>query len=528
MYIKRVVVFVCFVIYALCVKSQPDSLLSTWNNTENSAENRIAALHEYYKKFFNANYDSANYYIEMALQFAKANELKKYEAKTYIRRSNMARVLGRSEEAEANLKRSLKIGKEIKDSSLLVSAYNHLGILNYKTLKNYYESYLYLSNALDILSVTKDSIYLAQVYNNMGVLYMEVDMLKEAIKIFEKTREVFKIKGDFISELAVKGNLSKLYSQSNQNDKALELGLEVKDSIHLFPRFYRGLMFSILAKVYYDNDRKDSCMKYSRAAVDILTKSKDIYYISALEYLGLSYLPEQPDSALLFGFKALELKDSVRSFSEESVYDLIYKAYKQKGNTEMALEYREKMTSKSEVKKVEARNEIMIKKIKNHLNEQIEEKQKKNSEEKEAMEWRELKNAICIIIGALVLIAILLFYFSYKGRQEALEKEALLKEIETLKSKVAYNSVSLPSQGHFNKQKVDHYTSHKLNESDWAILECMYQNPSITIPKIGESVHMSVGGVKSSLKKMYRIFEINDVTNKKYYLTKAVLELSSK
>ena len=58
------------------------------------------------------------------------------------------------------------------------------------------------------------------------------------------------------------------------------------------------------------------------------------------------------------------------------------------------------------------------------------------------------------------------------------------------------------------REKIESSISTKLNDSDWKILSQLLENPAITNREIAELVSLSFEGVRSSLKKMYRVFDI--------------------
>ena len=92
------------------------------------------------------------------------------------------------------------------------------------------------------------------------------------------------------------------------------------------------------------------------------------------------------------------------------------------------------------------------------------------------------------------------------------EKDFLQKEIQVLKSTAIihmalYNDTSIIGQ--LDRKKIDTATYSLLNDSDWRILTFLCKNPTINNREISEQISLSFEGVRSSLKKMYRIFKIH-------------------
>jgi predicted transcriptional regulator len=78
-----------------------------------------------------------------------------------------------------------------------------------------------------------------------------------------------------------------------------------------------------------------------------------------------------------------------------------------------------------------------------------------------------------------------------------------------------------------NKAKLESHINNKLNETDWKILNLLYDDPIIMNKIIAQEVSLSVEGVSSSLRKMYRLFVIKDGKNKKIALLLESIRISS-
>ena len=78
-----------------------------------------------------------------------------------------------------------------------------------------------------------------------------------------------------------------------------------------------------------------------------------------------------------------------------------------------------------------------------------------------------------------------------------------------------------------NKDLVNAQSHHKLNETDWKILDIICNHPTTSNKEIAKDVFLSVEGVKSSFKKMYELFEITaSPRNKKLALAIKVMKVS--
>lgn len=80
-----------------------------------------------------------------------------------------------------------------------------------------------------------------------------------------------------------------------------------------------------------------------------------------------------------------------------------------------------------------------------------------------------------------------------------------------------------------DRSNIEAHISKELNTSDWLILETLYKYPTKSNNELAEEVNISYDGLRSSLKKMYRLFNIDGkVTNKKLALLVEALRYSMK
>ena len=109
------------------------------------------------------------------------------------------------------------------------------------------------------------------------------------------------------------------------------------------------------------------------------------------------------------------------------------------------------------------------------------------------------------------------------------EKSRLLQQIELIKQKSISASINSDKQNpkfKLDKQKIEATINAKLNETDWKILNIIYDNPSISNREIADKVSLSLEGTSSSLRKMYRIANLKSSGNKKLALVIEVTKIS--
>ena len=77
-----------------------------------------------------------------------------------------------------------------------------------------------------------------------------------------------------------------------------------------------------------------------------------------------------------------------------------------------------------------------------------------------------------------------------------------------------------------DRDKLIAHIDANLNESDWIIIQTLYKDPAISNKELADLVALSVEGTKSSLKKMYKHFEIPSSRSMKLSLIIKVIAIS--
>ncbi|MFT6243403.1 MAG: hypothetical protein ACJA0U_001503 [Salibacteraceae bacterium] len=138
--------------------------------------------------------------------------------------------------------------------------------------------------------------------------------------------------------------------------------------------------------------------------------------------------------------------------------------------------------------------------------------------------------ALIIILTAAVLLFVLIF-FGIRLKRIKSEQAKLLHQFNSLKKapKEKYlNSYLYPKEVTLDRKKIEEATSIKLNESDWKIIHQLIEFPSISNIDLANQVSLSVEGTRSSLKKMYRNFEIPSSRNMRLTLVIKLIYISKK
>jgi ATP/maltotriose-dependent transcriptional regulator MalT len=100
--------------------------------------------------------------------------------------------------------------------------------------------------------------------------------------------------------------------------------------------------------------------------------------------------------------------------------------------------------------------------------------------------------------------------------------------MELFKQRVTVQSISMDGvrdELKLNKKRIEKYLGSSLGDSAWKILNVIYEKPTVSNRDIAKEVFLSVEGVSSSLRRMYRSFDVKSENSKNLkvaLLTKAI------
>jgi hypothetical protein len=122
-----------------------------------------------------------------------------------------------------------------------------------------------------------------------------------------------------------------------------------------------------------------------------------------------------------------------------------------------------------------------------------------------------IKTILLIIIVMFLISSYIILYFKKLKRQ--INTEKLVEELRVLKIKTAIkdrvSNIDNLEKIELNKDEIEKKTNTKLNQTDWKILNILSETPTITNKLLAEKLYLSVPGIRSSLSKMYAVFNID-------------------
>ncbi|MEM7037295.1 MAG: winged helix-turn-helix domain-containing protein [Bacteroidota bacterium] len=213
--------------------------------------------------------------------------------------------------------------------------------------------------------------------------------------------------------------------------------------------------------------------------------------------------------------------------------ELLYAAYKRLGKSKEALEMHELFVALKDSLNDLDMQRSSLQKV---LNYEFEQKALADSLQFSAQQQatnRSIQNERNVwLIGLLALIAISFGFWFIQRRRKQNEQSALRQEIQDLKAEQAkprakdQPTASLSGPTQLVKHRIEAAIGAPLNKTDWKILQILHEKPSIKNPEIAERVSLSRQGVSSSLRKMYRLFELRNTENQRIALVIAAVKFS--
>lgn len=575
---KKLIIILFLVPFITIGQSNYDSLLAEYSNAKMDTV-RMEVAYKLGVHFHYLNLDSAQHYFENMLRLAQELQISKKEA---LALSSVGIIdLGRGD-FELALKRnleSLAISSSIDDPYGVARANINLGIA-YMDMGRYLTSMEYFIQSVKIteneLAKNPDNeadlLSLSRSYGNIGTLHYylgengsgkasrieyekAIAILKKSLplrdKLISSTNPSMQSAGAKDKSITY-SNLGEIYILLEEHDSAMKYANE---AIALYKKFdyLTGIPFCLsnIGKIYAAKGQYEESINSFNKSIE---KFNELGFSNELAevYGGLSNVYKNYANAktttsdnkkiylqraLSYGLQGYMLSNNNTSVAVQKNIALSLKQlYELLGNEKEALKfaniYMAANDSLFSYNKIRALEDLEAK-YQNELNQSKLEKQTLELEkkaliiakkEKETMLW------IWTFIAILLLVTIIIRQKYVKSVQE---REAHINEINQLKQRVMAKiiaekrTVSENSLVMLDKAKIEAAIDGNLNETDWKILNLCYQNPVITNKELADKVLRSLDGTGSSLRKMYRLFDIQGVKNKKVALVMLATQISN-
>jgi tetratricopeptide (TPR) repeat protein len=481
-----------------------------------------------------------DYQYQMILNIAKKNSTLEKWSKLHLANAlnNFAYLssyrYGDIEKALDYLLESVKIQQDIKDYKGLATSYSNIGFI-YNILGKIKEALDYHFKSLNIRDKLSDYDKMAFCYNNIGSVYYTISNYDLALKYYYKAQKIRENKDDQKGIANSYSRIGKIHHKKGDLRLALKhfnKALELQDTIG----YKLGSVTTLinLGKVNISLNEIDSATTYFFKAIEI---SDEIQYKqgTASSHYGLAQIyfkKNEIEQSRLLAEAAHNMFKELKNVSEiVNSTKLLSEIYEKQNNIPKAYKFHKlHLSLKDSLTTTENQNAIIGKEFKyeyekKELLHKVEREKLRNVEKLK----RERERSIFFGI-AIILIIILGGLTRIRHLHNLREREKLLHEIVLLKQKGISRviaGVEKSTEFTLNKEKIESAINKGLNVSDWKILTTIFDDPFISNKEIAEKVSLSIEGTSSSLRKMYRLFELKEAKNKKLALTIEATRISS-
>jgi tetratricopeptide (TPR) repeat protein len=305
------------------------------NNSQVSESNSFLALNF----MFQNKKDSALYYTDQAIQFARRTSNKSVLAESFNTQARVYAYFGQIELSVAKNVISLQLALEANDPILLSKYHREIGIAQ-RSISNlddaeYYfkQSYDYASRVSDkrqmgLANMNLGTVYfdrkeyrkaidmmqrsirllgdlndfngLGEGHNNLGMIYREMKDYPKAASNFNKALVFYESTGNKERIADVYHNVGTVFQKQGKYANALnylQRSIEIREQFGSKNLIY--LSYRAMSEVYKDIGKKDDALKYLHLYLDYQDSNTIVQSAAKIAELSESYRSEQRDRLIL-------------------------------------------------------------------------------------------------------------------------------------------------------------------------------------------------------------------------------------
>jgi tetratricopeptide (TPR) repeat protein len=528
----KVVLFFIFSTTPLVAQNTTVDLKSVWENTKNSDSIRFKALADYYTLNNQAQPDATLKVLEYYFQLAKEKNSTKELYNVANDRGGIYRLKGELDLSMRYYKEAEKLAEKLNDPSLKAVISGNIGNV-YANKKDYKKALQYFTTSYTISKKIKDKIGESRMLSSIGNVYLYIQNYDLALAYYQKALAATKnVDVPKRSIAVIYLNIGwtnyeiKNYKEAKiYNEKAVNI---LEETNH---KFFLVSGYSTLARIHLELKEFQKATDYAEKSLALSKELNVSGFIneSQIIFAQIDLRKGNIEGARKKGETILMGLDKNASFeSKLNLYDVLYKCYQAENNPEKSLEMFQKYTLYKDSIQLEKNKITLIREvIKNEFVDILQKNKLESKKEKAALESAQLKKTYGIILGSIILIALIVFYFSSNIKKDRKKRDELLEEIEKLKSNNANNLVINSNEFELQREKIEHFINRKLNDTDWNVLNILLKEPNISNKEIAEKAFLSADGIGSSLRRMYLYFDIKESKYKKISLITEAIKASS-
>ena len=524
------ILLLLFLATTISAQSNADTLRKIWEDEKEIDSIRFEAINKYYINHTHALPDSVlipiDYHFNLAQEKGSISEM----SNALIEKSFAYYIKGDTQKSREELEKSIYYVKQLNDPISLATVYSNLGSI-YGTENKYQEAVRYFYETLKIFQENNAPYNEATTLFNIGIIYKDIDLYELALDHLFQSLELYREIGKKSKIGRSILNIGAVFYLQGKYEKALEKGKEALEFlIEDNNKFVQADCYFLLAKSYRKLKQEELAKYYVDKSLEIDQKIKNnSIIIERLTFLAKLSFDSNLNSATRKGEEVLKLiqKDTKNSL-KANLYQLLYKCYKAQGRNNLSLQMHEDYVIHNDSVQIEKNNSGVIRDaIKMDFETKLHQNQLANEKTQSELKLSHSRRTYFIILTSIFLISLILYLTRKTVLENRKERELLLNELERLKTLSNTPIIIQPQKFELNRDKIEKSINRKINETDWAILNILLDNPVISNKEIGAKIFKSIDGVSSALRRMYGYFEIGESNYKKISLLMETVKLSN-
>lgn len=529
----RIVLFLLFLTTNLVAQNQSNDLKAIWENTKNADSIRFNALADYYKLNNQAQPDSTLKVLDYYYQLAKEKNNTKELYNVANDRGGIYRLKGEFELSMHYYKEAEKLAIKLNDLTLKANISGNIGNV-YANKKDYKKALHYFTNSYTIFKNVNDKNGESRMLSSIGNVYLYIQNYELALAYYEKALKAIKnidvpprsIAVIYLNIGWTNYEIKKFKEAQLYNEKAIKILEETKD------KFFLLNGYTTLARIHLDLNQFKKATEYADKSLALSKEldASEFIAVSQIIYAKIDLKKGNSEAAKIEAetiLKSLNKKANLEL--KEELYDVLYKCYQAENNSKKSLEMYQKYSIYKDSIQLERNKLTLLREVvKNEFDDLLLKNEQKLQKEKAELISKQQQKTYGIILGSIILIIAIIFYFNRNIKRSRKKRDELLQEIEKLKNSEVNTLVVNPHEFQLVREKIESFIKRKLNDTDWNVLNILLKEPDISNKELAEKAFMSVDGIGSSLRRMYLYFDIKESKYKKISLITEAIKASSK
>lgn len=508
---------------------QLDSLLGEWRNTSLDLDRRLNAFQESYARFHQEFPEVFLVELDTLLILGQTTNQPSLNYEAHLRRGGLLNYQGQNDEALEAYDKAEEVATALSDSLRLGSVEANRGNA-YASRKEYIKALDHFSIAVKCYQAVGDSTRARKVRMALGSVFALLDDHVLAKAHYQEIADALPRSQEHEHLFALLDlNLGWSHYKLGEFDSAIQLSLRALEKFRQYNSgFHVAGCLTNLARIHLDMGSLELASAYVDSGIT------DCAAIAAVEDLvdcklmraDIEQQMGRPQKALkLLDRIANDMADNLSFRAWTDLHRLKYLAHKSLGETKEALSEFEKFHTYHDSVQFQT-NSLAIARAayEKDMEHAVREVKMDAQRKRDHQSLTQLRTVLGLVIGFGAVVALLvLFILRMRAAQEK-KRQQLLDEIESLKSSDRH--LLAPAFESLNQGQLEKAIGRTLNQTDWNVLNLLFDNPTMTNAHLAERAFLSIDGIGSSLRRMYGYFNITETKYKKIALLHAAVTMS--